>query len=58
MKKEGEGCGDGCSSCLELLTLDPENMARVVPGRIMNVRFSPCDDSRLQQVWGGWILES
>jgi hypothetical protein len=34
-------CGSG--SCMELgaLSLKPENIARVVPGRIMNVRFFP-----------------
>ena len=46
-KGEGEGCGDGCSSSLEWLTLDPKNIARVVPGRIMSVRFFPCSDSRM-----------
>jgi hypothetical protein len=40
-------CGSG--SCMELgaLSLKPENIARVVPGRIMNVRFFPCKDSRM-----------
>ncbi|KAG6676624.1 hypothetical protein I3842_15G161200 [Carya illinoinensis] len=36
-------------SCLELesLSLNPENIARVVPGRILNVRFFPCSDRRI-----------
>jgi hypothetical protein len=40
-------CGSG--SCMELgaLSLKPENIARVVPGRIMNVRFFPCKDARM-----------
>lgn len=36
-------------SCLKLgsLVLNAENVARVVPGRIMAVRFFPCRDSRM-----------
>lgn len=40
---------DDSESCLELgsLSLNEENIARVVPGRIMNVRFIPCSDRRI-----------
>lgn len=45
VKREGN---DG-RSCLKLssLTLNPENIARVMPGRIMAVRFLPCTNSRM-----------
>lgn len=32
---------------LESLKLEPENVARVVPGRIMAMRFFPCADMRM-----------
>ncbi|KAL5547653.1 hypothetical protein UlMin_002884 [Ulmus minor] len=32
---------------LGIVDSDPENIARVVPGMIMNVRFFPCADSRM-----------
>ncbi|KAL5547655.1 hypothetical protein UlMin_002886 [Ulmus minor] len=47
MENKVEGCGDGRVLSLESLTLDPENISSVVPGRIMNVRFFPCADSRM-----------
>ncbi|XP_015893174.3 uncharacterized protein LOC107427308 [Ziziphus jujuba] len=45
VKREGNDGG----SCLKLssLTLNPENIARVMPGRIMAVRFLPCNNSRM-----------
>ncbi|KAF3955304.1 hypothetical protein ACB098_01G322300 [Castanea mollissima] len=56
-KKPHEEFGDenggdsikGVCDRLELgsLSLNPENIARVVPGRIMNVRFLPCSNSRM-----------
>ena len=32
---------------LGIVDSDPENIARVMPGMIMNVRFFPCADSRM-----------
>ena len=39
----------GVCDRLELgsLSLNPENIARVVPGKIMNVRFLPCSNSKM-----------
>lgn len=37
----------GSSLELDSMNLNPENIARVVPGRIMNVRFMPCSNSRM-----------
>ncbi|CAI8610470.1 unnamed protein product [Vicia faba] len=36
-----------CSLDLESLSLDPENIARVVPGRITQVRFCPSNDVKM-----------
>lgn len=40
---------NGERSCLDLcyLTLNPENIARVIPGRITNVQFLPCTNSKM-----------
>ncbi|XP_009341825.2 WD repeat-containing protein 76-like [Pyrus x bretschneideri] len=49
---------------LESLTLKPENVARVVPGRIMNVKFFPCTSSNMIAVGnkfgnvGFWHIDS
>ncbi|CAN1328149.1 WD repeat-containing protein 76 [Linum perenne] len=46
------------------MKLEPENVARVVPGRIMNVKFLPCNDVRMVAVGsklgnvGFWNLDS
>ncbi|KAM1812305.1 hypothetical protein ACFX13_026559 [Malus domestica] len=49
---------------VESLTLKPENVARVVPGRIMNVKFFPCTSSNMIAVGnkfgnvGFWHIDS
>ncbi|WCJ29847.1 DNA damage-binding protein CMR1 [Euphorbia peplus] len=40
--KNVENCID-----LQSMTLEPENVARVVPGRIMILKFFPCNDFRM-----------
>ncbi|KAI8570488.1 hypothetical protein RHMOL_Rhmol01G0037900 [Rhododendron molle] len=60
-ENENSGHPIRVSGCIDLgsLRLEPENVARVVPGRIPTVRFFPRYEvgcSR-EQVWACWVLE-
>ncbi|CAI9098961.1 OLC1v1035700C2 [Oldenlandia corymbosa var. corymbosa] len=53
-KEENEGLGDPKSwkkvwgsIDVEAMNLEPENVARIVPGRILNVKFLPTRDARI-----------
>ncbi|PQM42028.1 WD repeat-containing protein 76 [Prunus yedoensis var. nudiflora] len=62
IKKEESDVDSGLK--LESLTLNSENIARVVPGRITNVSFFPCTSSRMVVVGnkfgnvGFWHIDS